>query len=116
VVLRRAADEGPFNANERAALEIASRLASWVMTMRSKADSRPIEQLGYPELGGDTVPLSRREAEVAELLCGGASTVETAAILRISRRTVDRHLLHIYRKLRITNRSQLLEKLSPYSY
>jgi len=48
--------------------------------------------------------LSGREAEVMTWIAQGKTNVETATILKLSRRTVDKHLEHIYRKLGVETR------------
>lgn len=45
--------------------------------------------------------LSRRELQVWEWLKAGKTAEETAIILGISRRTVEKHRQNIYRKLRL---------------
>jgi non-specific serine/threonine protein kinase len=51
--------------------------------------------------------LTRREAEIAELVAQGMSNREIAVRLVISKRTVDAHVEHIYAKLGISSRAQL---------
>lgn len=46
-------------------------------------------------------PLSRREQEVMALLARGLRYVDIAHALSISRRTVNTHLYHVYRKLHV---------------
>jgi DNA-binding NarL/FixJ family response regulator len=53
-------------------------------------------------------PLTRREAEILQMIVRGLSAPETAAALHISHHTVRVHVKHIYRKLRVTNRAQAL--------
>jgi DNA-binding CsgD family transcriptional regulator len=48
--------------------------------------------------------LSGREAEVMTWVAQGKTNAETAAILKLSRRTVDKHLEHIFRKLGVETR------------
>ena len=48
--------------------------------------------------------LSPREADVMAWVAQGKTNAETAIILRLSRRTVDKHLEHIYAKLGVENR------------
>lgn len=48
--------------------------------------------------------LSRREAEVLELLAQGMSNREIAAVLRLSLGTVKTHLRHAYRRLGVPDR------------
>jgi DNA-binding CsgD family transcriptional regulator len=65
----------------------------------------------YPELGPEADILSHREAEVARLLCRRLTMKEIAAILKLSPRTVERHALHIYRKLNVDGRKELARLL-----
>jgi DNA-binding CsgD family transcriptional regulator len=48
--------------------------------------------------------LSRREAQVMTWIAQGKTNAETALILQVSRRTVDKHLEHIYTKLGVETR------------
>jgi DNA-binding CsgD family transcriptional regulator len=48
--------------------------------------------------------LSQWEAEVLGWVAQGKSTPEIGVILRISRRTVDKHLERIYRNFGVENR------------
>ncbi|WP_314174014.1 LuxR C-terminal-related transcriptional regulator [Streptomyces winkii] len=54
--------------------------------------------------------LTRREAEIAELVCAGLSNAEAAEALTLSKRTVDNHLQNIYRKLGVRSRRTLKEE------
>jgi DNA-binding CsgD family transcriptional regulator len=54
-------------------------------------------------------PLTAGERRVTELVLQGLTNHEVAIKLCISKRTVDTHLAHIYRKLGIRGRSQLRE-------
>jgi DNA-binding CsgD family transcriptional regulator len=55
--------------------------------------------------------LSPRETEVARLACEGLSNPEIAVALFISRKTVERHLGSAMRKLQVTSRWELPERL-----
>ena len=55
--------------------------------------------------------LSWREAEVAVLLCRRYRNAEIASRLSISPRTVERHVEHIYFKLNVHTRADLIRKL-----
>ena len=57
--------------------------------------------------------LSAREAEIAHLLCRGMRPAEIATMLLVSPRTVERHIEHIYEKLNVRSRPQLLRLLLP---
>ncbi len=52
-------------------------------------------------------PLTGRERQVADLIATGRSNREIAIQLRLSVRTVEAHLAHIYRKLDVTSRASL---------
>ncbi len=69
------------------------------------------EYLYAAELAGDCRLLSKREAEVARLLCRRLNIAEIATFLLISPRTVQTHIKSIYEKLRVRSRRQLLQKL-----
>jgi DNA-binding NarL/FixJ family response regulator len=53
----------------------------------------------------DADPLSQRELEVLELVAGGSTNREAAAQLFVSEATVKTHLLHIYAKLGVSDRT-----------
>ena len=55
--------------------------------------------------------LSKREAEVAALLCQRLTMAEIATKLFINRRTVEFHIANIYEKLKVRNRRELVLKL-----
>lgn len=68
----------------------------------------------------ETSGLSERELDVLQLLARGSTNDEIAEGLFISEKTVKSHLSSIFRKLRVTNRTQaaskaIREKLVPLS-
>lgn len=50
--------------------------------------------------------MTKREAQVLARLVQGQSNAEIAATLKMSTRTVQKHLEHIYRKLGVRNRTE----------
>jgi DNA-binding NarL/FixJ family response regulator len=54
--------------------------------------------------------LSERELEVLQLLAKGSTNDEIASALFLSEKTVKSHLSSIFRKLRVTNRTQAASK------
>ncbi|MEN0134113.1 MAG: LuxR C-terminal-related transcriptional regulator [Rhodococcus sp. (in: high G+C Gram-positive bacteria)] len=58
--------------------------------------------------GPDLTKLSRRERDVAELVATGESNRGIARRLDISEATVKTHLTHVFRKLEVTSRAELL--------
>jgi len=55
--------------------------------------------------------LSEREQQVARLLADGYSCVNTAAVLNLSENTVRTYVRRLYRKLDVTNRVDLVQRL-----
>ncbi len=60
---------------------------------------------------GDAGPLTPRELEIAHLVATGDSNPEIAAALFLSRKTVERHVSNILRKLGARNRTELAARL-----
>lgn len=56
--------------------------------------------------------LTRREAEVADLLCCGRTNADIATCLGIGLATVKTHLVHIFEKTGVENRSGLVARLA----
>jgi len=54
-------------------------------------------------------PLSPRETEICALICKRCTAREIAEHLQISRRTVECHYKHIYYKMNVANRCELLK-------
>lgn len=75
-----------------------SELLSDRQTSRATQRAPELERLG--RLG-----LTRRQAQVLQLLATGASERDIAIRLQISPRTVYKHLQRTYRQLAVTNRS-----------
>ena len=55
--------------------------------------------------------LSLREREIAALVANGYTNNEIGGILSISGKTVTNHLYHMYRKLDVKNRVELVTEL-----
>jgi DNA-binding NarL/FixJ family response regulator len=60
---------------------------------------------------GDSGLLTAREQEIARLVAAGDSNPEIAAALFLSRKTVERHVSNILRKVGARNRTELATRL-----
>jgi non-specific serine/threonine protein kinase len=71
--------------------------------------SSPVESedSGGDDIHSRSLPLSRRELEVAELIAEGLTNRHIAQRLFIAERTVDTHVGHILTKLHCTTRAQV---------
>jgi DNA-binding NarL/FixJ family response regulator len=78
---------------------VAARLMSRVRTAGAQPGG------GRGPSGPDASPLSEREREVLELVAAGATNREAGTLLSISEATVKTHLLHIYAKLDVSDRT-----------
>jgi len=93
--------------------------------IKSCAHGSPISSvfLTSPEVAHDSdkdkvllngnIPLTRRELEVMDLLTCGQRSQEIAESLAISVETVKVHIQHIYRKLGVKNRVEMILSLKP---
>lgn len=90
---------------ERAASDALSRGAN---TARDLAD-RSLRERGVRtwRRGAVGAPLTAREGEVARLVAAGATNREVASALFLSPKTVERHLVNLFRKLEVRNRTEL---------
>ncbi|MGB9306385.1 MAG: LuxR C-terminal-related transcriptional regulator [Mycobacterium sp.] len=100
-VIRNSLDDKSFDATwaEGAALSIGEAIA---YAQRGRGErKRPAS--GWPSL-------TPAERDVARLVCEGLANKDIAARLFVSPRTVQAHLTHIYTKLGITSRTQLVQQ------
>lgn len=109
--IHRNASNSHFRAKEVATFRAFCASAAEIISLRSEIDALKDRRLCDPELGPDADILSPREAEVARLICRRLSMREIATILGLSPRTVERHALHIYRKLNVACRRELAKLL-----
>ena len=81
--------------------------------MRAGSSPAPIalrpQSAGSAGRPGSAGPLTSREMEVAELVSEGLTNREIAGRLYISIRTVTSHLDHIYTKLGLSSRVDLVD-------
>lgn len=107
--LRRLAGETAASA---LSLADTGRTTPWAATSRwmlhrIRLDPRVTVPASWWHEGTRSLVLTEREREIAELAASGSSSPEIAGRLQLSRRTVENHLQHVYRKLGIARRDQL---------
>ena len=107
---RRAAREPLLRGLDLARRFGADTLASRAMGEAKAADARPRRTA----LNG-RLALTPREEQVATLAAAGRSNREIATELVITQKTVEWHLRHVFRKLELTSRGELLQALSAES-
>jgi DNA-binding NarL/FixJ family response regulator len=79
--------------------------------MNSAIARKVVEAFQEPADAGDTfAPLSRREKEILQLLCGGYANKEIADQLHLSIETVRDYLKSIYDKLHVRSRTAAVVK------
>lgn len=122
IAISLARESADFNDHDREVLDLllphfAQAYRNAQATSRARASfvrgPAPAEmRLGLPRTGlrdqprhlEDRLGLSQREASVLLWIAQGKTSAETAQILAISRRTVDKHLERVYQKLRVESR------------
>jgi DNA-binding CsgD family transcriptional regulator len=111
--LRRAGRRSDAQDRLRSGLDVASRCGSLATVARARdeliaAGARPRrERLTGPD------SLTASELRVARMAAEGRSNPEIAQALFVTRRTVEVHLTHVYRKLGIESREDLSSALGP---
>jgi DNA-binding CsgD family transcriptional regulator len=122
IMRRDAARSTPAqNPASAAAQTTAPMPASESALLPTRDEPHTIAEPGAHRATGETVPrvatirpetpLSARETEIAALLAEGKTNGEIAELLFISQKTVETHLSNIFRKMRVSNRVQLVRAL-----
>jgi DNA-binding NarL/FixJ family response regulator len=93
--------EGPAVALLGGAGVLAVRVVSGLLVLEWRSARVPAGRAEHHH------PLSRREAEIAELVARGLTNREIADQLVLSERTVDNHVFHIMNKLGFHHRTEI---------
>ena len=111
--LRRAGHRSDAQNRLRSGLDVASGCGSLATVTRARDEL--IAAGGRPRRERLTGPdsLTASELRVARMAAEGRSNPEIAQALFVTRRTVEVHLTHVYRKLDIESREQLAAALGP---
>jgi DNA-binding CsgD family transcriptional regulator len=110
---RSLADANRVNALQQAALAFDACGALWRRD-RTRQRLRGLGARGRRAVESTlgSTSLSRRERQVARLAAEGRSASEIAKRLFISKRTVESHLAHVYAKLGVRSRLDLVRRAS----
>ncbi|MEW6264333.1 MAG: LuxR C-terminal-related transcriptional regulator [Thermodesulfobacteriota bacterium] len=112
-------EERPAEMNLRLDLGGPDESATLRLRLVRDPDGPVLVFLTFDDQGGHPIPrhrlqsrgISRREAEVIDLIFNGCTNVEIARRLFISEYTVENHLRAIYRKTGVRNRTGLIHSL-----
>jgi DNA-binding CsgD family transcriptional regulator/ArsR family metal-binding transcriptional regulator len=79
-----------------------------IQTLRSRLESVEQEQARHTQDTNRTLPdpLTRREIQVLQMLAGGFTNKEISSRLYISEHTVKSHVVHIFNKIGVNDRTQ----------
>jgi DNA-binding NarL/FixJ family response regulator len=100
---RRALHEG---------LDLAERCKARALVHRAGTELRAAGGRSSDPHGSGVKQLTASEQRVAELAAQGLSNPEIAQALFVTRKTVETHLSHVYRKLDISGRGKLVHALA----
>jgi len=108
--LAAAGDDRAVAELERAALIASEQGATTVLELAEQV----LRSLGVRtwRRGAATRPLTEREQEIMRLIAGGASNPEIAKQLFLSRKTVERHVSNVLKKVGARNRAELAARVA----
>ena len=104
---RRSEARGPLHE----ALTLAQRCGAHALAERASTELRAAGGWSSEPARGGVQQLTASERRVAELAAQGQSNPEIAQALFVTRKTVETHLGHVYRKLDISGRTELRQAL-----
>jgi len=110
--LRRARRRVRARKQLRAALEAFDRLGADPWSELARAELEATGETARRRDASTADTLTPQELQIAQLLAAGKTTREAAAALFLSPKTVEYHLRHVYRKLGVSSRAELAEKLA----
>jgi ATP/maltotriose-dependent transcriptional regulator MalT len=110
--LRRANRRADARAALEDGLELAVRCGAGALAARARTELRAAGGRAIASEGVGAERLTASERRVAELAARGHSNPEIAQALFVTRKTVETHLGHVYRKLEIAGRGDLPRALA----
>jgi DNA-binding CsgD family transcriptional regulator len=110
--LRRARKRVRAREELRAALAIFDTLGAQPWAEQARAELAATGETARRRDTSTLDELTPQERQIARLLAQGKTTREAAAAVFLSPKTIEYHLRHVYRKLGIGSREELVAKLS----
>jgi len=110
--LRRGNRRAEARAALQDGLDLAGRCGARALAQRARTELRAAGGRPRQPLGGRGQQLTVSERRIAELAAEGRSNPEIAQALFVTRKTVETHLGHVYRKLDVPGRQQLSRALA----
>jgi DNA-binding NarL/FixJ family response regulator len=102
-----------FGSCTEAHLRTSGFLAVKAVRLRSRADAVVAFLSHRPEHGGGlpdhSLPLSARERQIADMVSKGLTNRQIAALSYVSENTVKQHLKHIFSKMNVSSRAELVQ-------
>jgi DNA-binding CsgD family transcriptional regulator len=90
-------------------------LGAELWAQQAWAELRATGETPAPRPGGSLMRLTPQELQVALIVADGATNKEAAAALFISPKTVEFHLGHVYSKLGVRSRTELVPRIAALS-
>ena len=109
IALNRSHNSRGFSQQDAQNLKLLSGLFAQLYQRIENKDGRIEKLIRQANLRLGIAPLSPRETEICALICKRYTAREIAEHLEISTRTVECHYTHIYYKMDVANRGELLK-------
>lgn len=113
LVVNRGRSERPFSERDMKNLKTLVATLSVLYCRLDKEEDEFAANLRRLESLSGYCPLSRRETVVCRMFSNRMTARNIGELLKISPRTVERHVLNIYNKLNVSNRRELIELIRP---
>lgn len=107
LTLYNTADKGDFSEKDIYILQQFLPHLQLMLSKLSPHNDTVIQRSSY--ILSNTFHLTPRETEIAKLIYRGLSNREIAAQLNVAEDTVKKHLYHIFQKLNLSNRTQIIK-------
>jgi len=115
IMLTRSRSDRAFTDRDRRRAELLFPHLKQLHVFRCMMKLLEIRVISPLEISQNASLLSPRESEVVAMVCGRMTNREIAASLGVSVRTVDTHLVHVYQKLGLGSRKELVHRfIAPY--